>query len=85
MIDPELTQQQLPLKDKTGLEEEDGDKTGSYVVVIALVLSLVVIMLVGILGLAFYAYRNPTSRSGQFLIRATAKNGLFRTGSTLTV
>ena len=78
MVDPDLIQQ-LPLKDKTG----DGDKTESYMVVTALVLSLVVITLVAILGWVFYAYRNPTSRSGQVLIRVkSGRQGLFRSGST---
>ena len=80
MVDPDLIQQ-LPLKDKTGLG--DGNKTESYMVVTGLVLSLVVIMLVAILGWVFYAYRNPTSRSGQVLIRAkSGRHGLFRSGST---
>merc|ERR1712150_471024 len=49
-----------------------------YVIIVALILSVVVIMLVGMLGWVFYAYRNPTARSGQILIRSTAKNRLFR-------
>ena len=56
-----------------------------YVIIIALILSLVVIMLVAILGWVFYAYRNPTTRSGQILIRSTAKSRLFRSPSTTTV
>ena len=62
-----------------------GGGTAAYAVVIALVLSLVVVMLVAMLGWVFYAYRNPTTRSGQILIRSTAKNRLFRSPSTSTV
>ena len=57
-----------------------------YVVIIALVLSMVAITVVALLGWVFYAYRNPTSSSGQFLIRSTAgKHRLFRSPSTSTV
>jgi len=57
----------LPLQDK--------DKgNGSYVIILVLVLSFVVIIIVAMLGWVFYAYRNPTTRSGQTLIKATAKN-----------
>ena len=76
MVDDTLIRS-LPLK--------DGDGTAAYVVVIALVLSLVVIMLVAIIGWVFYAYRNPTTHSGQLLIRSTAKNRIFRSASTSTV
>ena len=74
MVDEQLIQS-LPL---------DG-ATQPYIIIIALVLSLVVIMLVGMLGWVFYAYRNPTTRSGQILIRSTAKSRLFRSPSTSTV
>jgi len=56
-----------------------------YVIIIVLLLCLVLIMLVAILGWVFYAYRNPTTRSGQILIRSTAKSRLFRSPSTTTV
>ena len=75
MVDDELIQ---------SLPYENGPEP--YVIIIALVLSLAVIMLVAILGWVFYAYRNPTTRSGQILIRSTtAKNRLFRSPSTTTV
>jgi len=74
MVDEKLIQS-LPL---------DGG-TQPFIIIIALVLSLVVIMLVAMLGWVLYAYRNPTTRSGQILIRSTAKSRLFRSPSTSTV
>ena len=74
MVDEKLIQP-LPL---------DGG-TQPFIIIIALVLSLVVIMLVAMLGWVLYAYRNPTTRSGQILIRSTAKSRLFRSPSTSTV
>ena len=74
MVDENLIQS-LPL---------DGG-TQPFIIIIALVLSLVVIMLVAMLGWVLYAYRNPTTRSGQILIRSTAKSRLFRSPSTSTV
>ena len=75
MVDDELIQ---------SLPYENG--TAPYVIIIALLLCLVLIMLVAILGWVFYAYRNPTTRSGQILIRSTAaKSRLFRSPSTTTV
>merc|ERR1712096_208054 len=57
------------------LSLQDKDKgNGSYVIILVLVLSFVVIIIVAMLGWVFYAYRNPTTRSGQTLIKATAKN-----------
>lgn len=64
----------IPFQDETcqtDLQQLGVGKTQSNVVVIAVVLSIVVIMLVAILGWVLYAYRNPTSRSGQLLIRST--------------
>merc|ERR1712038_327287 len=74
MVDDELIK---------SLPYENG--TAPYVIIIALLLCLVLIMLVAILGWVFYAYRNPTTRSGQILIRSTAKSRLFRSPSTTTV
>jgi len=76
MVDETLIQN-LPFQNGGGAEP--------YVIIVALILSLVVIMLVAMLGWVFYAYRNPTTRSGQFLIRSTAKNRLSRSPSTSTV
>ena len=56
-----------------------------YVGIIAVVLSMAAITAVSLLGWVFYAYRNPTSRSGRFLIRSTRDNRLFRFPSTSTV
>ena len=56
-----------------------------YVGIIAVVLSMAAITVVSLLGWVFYAYRNPTSRSGRFLIRSTRDNRLFRFPSTSTV
>ena len=68
--------QNLPLTD---------DGPTPYVVIIALVLSMVAITVVALLGWVYYAYRKPTSSSGQFLIRFTRGNRLFRFPSTSTV
>lgn len=77
MVDEKHLVQNLPLTD---------DGPTPYVVIIALVLSMVAITVVALLGWVFYAYRNPTSSSGQFLIRSTAgKHRLFRSPSTSTV
>ena len=77
MVDEKHLVQNLPLID---------DGPTPYVVIIALVLSMVAITVVALLGWVFYAYRNPTSSSGQFLIRSTAgKHRLFRSPSTSTV
>ena len=63
----------------------DHDGPTSYVAIIAVVLSMTAITVVSLLGLVFYAYRNPTSRSGRFLIRSTHGNRLFRFPLTSTV
>ena len=68
--------QNLPLTD-------DGPK--SYVGIIAVVISMAAITVVALLGWFYYAYRKPTSSSGQFLIRFTSGNQLFRFPSTSTV
>ena len=84
MVDEENLKQDWYLDQEENLPLTDDGHT-SYVGIIAVVLSMAAITVVSLLGWVFYAYRNPTSRSGRFLIRSTRDNRLFRFPSTSTV
>ena len=84
MVDEENLKQDWYLDQEENLTLTDDGPT-SYVGIIAVVFCMAAITVVSILGWVFYAYKNPTSRSGQFLIRSTHGNWLFRFPLTSTV
>ena len=61
------------------------DEPASYVGIIAVFISMAAITVVALLGWVFFAYRKPSSSSGQFLFRFNRGNRLFRFPSTSTV